>query len=78
LTCSRTPAFVTPKIFAANNAALNGSSTTAGAIPEGIRRDEYTSAPPNESEEGGQAMTGALTEPSVNPLKALLRPATVM
>src|SRR5512143_1726907 len=36
------------------------------------------SAPPNESLLGGQAMTGALTDPSVNPDSALLRPATVI
>src|SRR5687768_15748974 len=43
-----------------------------------MRKDENTSAPPNESDDGGQAITGALTDPSVNPLNALLRPATVM
>jgi hypothetical protein len=42
-----------------------------------MRSDENTSAPPKASLGGGQAITGAVTEPSVKPERALLRPATV-
>ena len=43
-------ASVIPSILAANSAALAGSSTTAGATPEGVRKEEYKSVPPNFSE----------------------------
>ena len=39
-TFSRSATSPTPRIFAANNAALSGSSTTAGATPDGVRSDE--------------------------------------
>src|ERR1700687_4642880 len=49
ITLARTPASFSPRILAASSAALPGSSTTAGAMPDGMRSDENTSAPPKAS-----------------------------
>ena len=47
-------------------------------MPMGMRRLEKMSAPPKLSLTGGQAMTGRAVLASENPLRALLRPATVI
>jgi hypothetical protein len=36
-------------------------------MPDGIRNDDHTSTPPNDSLGGGHAITGATTAPSTNP-----------